>query len=133
MGARGGASRVTVWKCGTCGGLFERGDGGHKAAVRCCNELIAHAEATRKEAAARRSFSEVRKPTAHFEQDGPSQRIIAVATAKCPKCAEVRTVRVPLDGFYSGKRTKKDAAKKAVALAMAGIGKHIRTRWAHRR
>jgi ssDNA-binding Zn-finger/Zn-ribbon topoisomerase 1 len=132
MGAKGGVIRVRVWKCPTCGGLFEQRDGGRKTAVRCCNEAMAKAEAKRDEARTRRSLSEVLKPTARFERDN-MRRTSAVATAKCPKCSEVRTVRVPLEGFYGGKRTKKDAAKKAAALAVAGIGKHLRSRWVHGR
>lgn len=132
MGAKGGVIRVRAWKCPSCGTLFDQRDGGRKAAVRCCNEAMAEAEQKRDEAKARRIFSEVRKPTARFERDS-LRRTNAVATAKCPKCSEARTVRVSLEGFYGGKRTKEDAAKKAVALAVAGIGKHLRSRWVHGR
>lgn len=130
MGARGGAIRVRAWKCPTCRELFEQSDGGREAAVRCCNEKMAEAEQKREEARARRAFAGVRKPRAHFERD--SFRTIAVATAKCPKCPASRTVRVRVgDRGWRGTLTKEDAAKKAAALAVAGIGKHLRSRWSH--
>lgn len=132
MGARGGVLQVRAWKCPTCRNLFEQSEGGRGAAVRCCNEKMIEAEAKRDELKAKRSFAKVRKPTARFERDS-LRRTIAVATARCPLCRDSRTVRVPLEGFYGGKRTKKDAAKKAVALAVAGIGKHLRSRYVHGR
>ena len=134
MGARGGAIRVRAWKCPSCGRLYEQSDGGRGEAVRCCNEKVIDAEAKRDESRAKRAFAEVRKPTARFERN-ELRRTYAVATAHCSgaRCHTSRTVRVAVGDSFNGDLSKKEAAKKAVALAVAGIGKHLRSRYAHGR
>lgn len=134
MGAKGGAVLVRVWRCSTCRRYYDRSDGGREEAVRCCNEAAHEAEAKRDEARARRIFAEVRKPRARFERD-ELRRTFAIATAHCPmlRCYTSRTVRVAVGDRWNGKLSKKDAAKKAAALAVAGIGKHLRSRYSHSR
>lgn len=131
MGAKGGAVLVRVWRCSTCRRYYDRSDGGREEAVRCCNEKMAEAEQKRGEARARRAFAEVPKPRARFERE--HRRTYAVATAHCSRlrCYTSRTVRVAVHDSWNGDLTKKEAAKKAVALAAAGIAKHLRSRYAH--
>lgn len=132
MGARGGAVRVTVFKCGTCGDLFERRHGGRKAAEDCCNEAVAEAKDRAQERSVKQILARVRKPRVQIKRMNGTE--YAVATVRCPRCTNTASVRVEVrSGKYpwSPRVPRPDAKKKAVALAKAQISRHIRSRYSH--
>lgn len=124
MGARGGVVRVTAFKCGTCGELFERRDGGRKAAVECCNEEIAAAERKAREKVAALAFAKV--PTPRVEITRRLHSEYATATVKCSRCYYSATVKVEVRSTWNGNLSRSDASKKASALAKAQIGRHLK-------
>lgn len=129
MGARGGAVRVTAFRCGTCSELFERRDGGRKAAVECCNEKVAAAEEAARAKVTARALSKVPTPTAKIIRRLRTE--YAVATTKCPRsgCFHSAKVKVEVRSTWNGNLSRADALKKASALAKAQIGRHLRQRF----
>jgi hypothetical protein len=106
--------------------IFGHPDWGY-GSVPVCNAAMAEAERKARETKDSKALAKVSKPTVTIIRRDRTE--YAKATARCSRCLHHAAVEVEVGSTWNGKLTRIDASKKALALAKAQIGRHLRRRW----
>jgi len=132
MGARGGATKISAWRCPTCIDIFER----RKDAVACCNDVMDKQRTEKLVARTRRVVSKVTPRVRVKSVFGQKSAVGYIACAKCAKDKWYRKtgshrlkLSIPFGGSY--RATEDEARKRAKSLIMAQFSRHVAARHAY--